>query len=167
MTKERPALQLSKKFSVFATSCARGATEAELYVLECEASALCWSTFLTEFLSCRVEAYNEVMAECDELSLLTSRAPLIALAQANDVRDTLECISEMKKQAKSLQEELDALLLDAEIRAQVAVLAAIPTRESLMQYVKYLLSRRRAPKVASGDEPTFSLLFLFFASFAF
>lgn len=75
------------------------------------------------------------MADCDELTLLSNRVPYVVMAQSTDVKETLECIQEMKAQASALHDELNQLLLENEIRVQVAALNALPTREALHAYV--------------------------------
>lgn len=75
------------------------------------------------------------MAECDELELGSSRVPLVAHAQAQDVNETIQLIAEMKAEYGRLQEELNKLLIESELRAQVAVVNALPTCKSIQQYV--------------------------------
>jgi regulator of replication initiation timing len=107
-TKERQSASLVKKFSSFTRAASAGVPEAEL-----------------------VGAYHEVMADCDELILLANRIPFIVKALSSDVNETIECIQEMKAQAAMLHEELNQLLLENEIRVQVAALNALPTRKAL------------------------------------
>ena len=80
-------------------------------------------------------AYREVMADCDELILLANRVPFIVKALSSDVNETIECIQEMKAQAAMLHEELNQLLVENEIRVQVAALNALPPRKALDEYV--------------------------------
>ena len=83
----------------------------------------------------RIAAYNEVMTDCDELTLLANRAAYIAKAQSSDVREIRQTIDAMKQEALTLNAELEVLLKENEIRAQVASLNALPTRDALQAYV--------------------------------
>jgi hypothetical protein len=79
-------------------------------------------------------AYQEVMADCDELTLLAKRVPYVVMANATDVNETQRSIAEMKAQAAEIEVELGILLSELEIRTHVAALNALPTRDVLKTY---------------------------------
>ena len=81
-----------------------------------------------------ISAYQDVMAECDELTLLTKRVPYVIQAQVSDVKDNMTCIEQMKIQAAQLRLELDRLLQESEIRLQVASVNSLPPCEVLQSY---------------------------------
>lgn len=134
-TKERSAQTLAKKFALLSAACERGAPEEELYVLPLFSFIMDFSNYFTLICPSSTERYNELMAECDEVELLTSRVPFIARAQSVDVNETLKAMAEMKKEINRLHVELNQLLAESELRAQVAVVNTLPTCKSIQQYV--------------------------------
>lgn len=78
------------------------------------------------------------MGECDELELTALRVPIVASAQSQDVNETIQTIKEMKDEIVRLHDELNNLLEESELRAQVAVVNALPTCKSIQQYVYHI-----------------------------
>ena len=121
-TKERQSSQLVKKFSTLTRMISSGQSEEAI-----------------------LTAYHDVLADCDELTLLTQRVPYVVMANATDVTETQQSIADMKAQAAEIEVELSLLLKELEVRTHVAALNALPTREVLQTTYETEMERELKP----------------------